>query len=460
MQQSLTRELAEFVAGLDFDDLPPNVIDKAKDVLLDALGCAMAAFKEDRRKAGIATEIAQQFGAGGPSTVIGGGRAHPALAALSNGILINAADNDDTHKRALIHVGSVVVPAALASTEASSRSGRELLVALVAGYEVATRVGMAVMPSHYKCWHSTATNGTFGSAAASARALSLSAEDTCTCLGFAGTQAAGLNAFFESGDDSKSVHPGKAGLNGVLAAVLTQLGATSPPDILGHPKGYLAAFSDEPKAHVLTNGLGTDWEILQNGFKPYPSILASHSPIGASLDIRSRESLDPKAIESVEIRTYATVKSHFSSKEVRNGMSARLSVPYCVAAALVDGEITQRQFRPERYTDQDVLRLLDKVEVTVDPELSPLYPDKFPARVIVVMQDGRQLESTFLYPKGDPQNPLTREELERKFRDNVDGVMKPESTEKLLAMIRSMESCDFNAFSSLLGKDGLHHVRT
>src|SRR5690606_24404596 len=123
---------------------------------------------------------------------------------------------------------------------------------------------MAVMPSHYRFWHSTATNGTFGAAASAAKAYGLDADQTNMALGFAGTQAAGLNTFFESGDDSKSVHPGKAGMNGVIAAMLAELGATSPPDILGHPKGYLAAYSLEPKAEILTRGLGEQWEILSN----------------------------------------------------------------------------------------------------------------------------------------------------------------------------------------------------
>lgn len=440
MSASLTAPMADFVARLRFDDLPPEVVQQAEYFLLDAIGCAFSAYREDPRKAGIAGRMARALEAAPQSTVIGGGKTHASFAALSNGMLINAADNDDTHKRALLHIGSVVVPAALAAVEARGGSGRDLIVALVAGYEVAARVGMAVMPTHYRFWHSTATNGTFGAAAAAAKAYGLDSAGTCAALGFAGTQAAGLNTFFESGDDSKSLHPGKAAMNGLLAAELAEQGAIAPPDVLGHPKGYLAAFSLEPKPEFLTAGLGERWEILQNGFKYYPSILASHSPIGASLEIVGREALDSARIVSVEVRTYATVKSHFSSKDVRTTMAARLSVPYCVAAALVDRKVTQEQFASARYQDPVIRSLLKKVEIIDDPDLSPLYPEKFPARVIVTLDDGSSCEATFMYPKGDPNNPLSGDELITKFRDNVAGVLPEARAERLLSVVLDLEN--------------------
>lgn len=440
MTSSITMPIAEFVAGLRYEQLPPEVVAQAKRFLMDALGCALAAYREDPRKAGIAGELVQQFGARAEASVIGGTRTHAALAALANGMLINAADNDDTHKRALAHLGSVVVPAALALCEARERGGSDLILALVAGYEVAARVGMAVMPTHYRYWHSTATNGTFGATAAAAKVAGLDADGVCTALGFAGTQAAGLNTFFESGDDTKSLHPGKAGLNGVLAVMLAALGASSPPDILGHPKGYLAAYSTDPKPEALRDGLGVRWEILQNGFKFYPSILASHSPIGAALEIAGRAALRLEDIVGVQVRTYATVKSHFSSKDVHKTMAARLSVPYCVAVALVDGEVTQRQFTPERFKDPVVREVMEKTEIVADPELNALYPEKFPAVVVVNMRDGSCHEASFFYPKGDPSNPLTSDELEHKFRDNAKSVLSGEAIDRVLALIGNLEN--------------------
>jgi 2-methylcitrate dehydratase PrpD len=301
-------------------------------------------------------------------------------------------------------------------------------------------VGLAVMPTHYRFWHSTATNGTFGAAAAAGRALGLDAAEMRNALGFAGTQAAGLNAFFESGDDSKSLHPGKAGMNGVLAARLATVGATAPPDILGHPKGYLAAYSTEPDSAALTRGLGEVWEITQNGYKPYPSILASHSPIGAMLEIVARHAPDPARIERIAINTYATVKSHFSSKQVDSTMAARLSVPYCVAIACIDREVTQRQFQPERFRDPIVRRLLDCTEVIAYPELTKLYPEKFPARVVVTLTGGSTLAAEMMYPKGDPMNPLSDEELAAKFRANAAPVIGTEERDLFIARAMDLAS--------------------
>lgn len=455
MSENLTEPLARFAANLRYEDLPAAVVHQAGRFFLDAVGCAIAASREDGRKASLAREVVGGFDAAGSASVIGGGTTTPAIAALGNGILVNATDNDDTHKRALAHIGSVVMPAALAMVEATKDGGRDLVCALVAGYEVTARVGMAVMPTHYRFWHSTATNGTFGAAAAAGRALKLDPVQMRTAFGFAGTQAAGLNTFFESGDDTKSLHPGKAGLNGVLSAQMAAMGLTSPPDIFGHPKGYLAAYSLEPKPQMLSRGLGQEWMILDNGFKYFPSILASHSPIGAALDIVARHAPAPQDIAAVTVRTYATVKSHFSSKLVDAAMAARLSVPYCVAVALVDGHVTQRQFDADRYRDATVRGVMDKVEIVADDELTKLYPEKFPAQVSVTTTDGAVFAAEMYYPKGDPGNPLSDEELCVKFRDNVAGVLDDGNAGTLLDLIRDLPgNSDMAALGALLRGGG------
>ena len=171
---------------------------------------------------------------------------------------------------------------------------------------------------------------------------------------------------------------------------------------------------------------------MQNGYKPYPSILASHSPIGAALQIVQRHAPDPAEIERITVETYATVKSHFSSKLVDSTMAARLSVPYCVAIACVDGAVTQRQFQPDRWQDRLVRRLLDATEIIADPELTRLYPEKFPARVTVTLRGGEQLQAELMYPQGDPQNPLSNDELAEKFRENARDVLPEQAVERLI----------------------------
>jgi len=435
-----TCALAEFVANLRYEDLPPAVVAQACDIIVDAVGCALSAWVEDPEKSRIARDIAAMYPAANGATVIGTApfAAQPAFAALANGILVNAADNDDTHKRALLHVGSVVVPTALALGQSEKLTGKQIITALVAGYEVAVRVGMAVMPTHYRFWHSTATNGTFGGAATAAKAMGLDANGARMALGLAGTQAAGLNTFFETGDMTKSLHPGKAALNGILSGQLAKLGFTSPPTILEHAKGYLAAYSLEPKPAALTDGLGTKWEILQNGIKFFPSILASHSPIQATLAIVTKHTIDPTKIASITNETYNTVKSHFSNKDVTGVMSARVSVPYCIAISAVDRALTQAQFTPERINDPLVRQVLDRTEVVAVPELDNRYPEDFPARVTIRMDDGTEYQETVMKPKGDPGNPLSPDEIAEKYMANAAGVLGQARAQQLLAAIRAL----------------------
>jgi 2-methylcitrate dehydratase PrpD len=445
--------LAEFVAGLRFEDLPQPVVEQAGRILVDTLGCAISAWAEDPAKARLALEVAQLYASGNGASVIGiaGVKSQPAFAALANGILANAADNDDTHKRALLHTGSVVVPPALALAQTERLSGRELIVALVAGYEVAVRVGMAVMPTHYRYWHSTATNGTFGAAATAAKAFKLDADAVQRALGLAGTQAAGLNTFFESGDMTKSIHPGKAAFNGILSAQLARLGATSPPAILEHPKGYLNAFSTEPKPHKLIEGLGTAWEILQNGFKYFPSILASHAPVQAALAIVKKHAIDPRQIARITNETYNTVKSHFSNTDITTVMAARVSVPYCIAIAAIDGKLTQAQFSMARINDPLLREVLANTEIIADAALNQLYPEKFPARVTIALKNGASFQETVMFPKGDPQDPLSKGEIEAKFRANVAALLGAERAGELLQAIYALPAArDADALCALL----------
>ncbi|MGA9864886.1 MAG: MmgE/PrpD family protein [Acetobacteraceae bacterium] len=439
-----TRTLGAFVAGLTFGSLPTRVAAQAGDVILDTLGCCIAAWTEDPDKAAIATKLAGTFRADPVALIWGsrGVRTDAGLAALANGILANAADYDDTHKRALLHTGSVIVPVVLALAEEKRLTGRQVLTAIVAGYEVAVRVGMTVMPSHYRFWHSTATNGTFGAAASAASALGLDAERATFALGFAGTQAAGLNTFFSYGDFTKSLHPGKAALNGVISARLAAIGATSPPTMIEHDKGYARAYSENPDMAAPTRGLGTDWEILQNGFKWFPSILASHAPIQATLDIVIGNDVAPAEIDFITNETYATVKSHFSNKAVDTPMGARVSVPYCVAIAAMDRQVGQAQFAPERVRDPAVRDLLARTETVADPELTKLYPDKFPARVTIGLKDGRRLTETRYFPKGDPQEPLTPGEIEAKFLNNATGRISATAAREVVRLVRELQAAD------------------
>lgn len=449
-----TEAFANFVAKLRFEDLPPAVVTMACDIILDTLGCGIAAWRDDREKADIATGLARSFSAAPKAAIWGSGeQTDAAIAALANGILANAADFDDTHKRALLHTGSVVVPPTLALAEERGLTGPEIVTAVVAGYEVAVRVGMAVMPTHYRFWHSTATNGTFGAAASAASCLGLDANGALMALGFAGTQAAGLNTFFSYGDLTKSLHPGKASFNGILGARLAEIGGTSPPTILEHEKGYLNAYSLEPKVAALTAGLGETWEILQNGFKFFPSILASHAAIQATLDVVTKNDIAAADVASIVNETYSTVKSHFSAKTVTTGMGARVSVPYCCAVAAIDRAVGQAQFAPDRVLRDDVQAMLANTEVVAVEELTAQYPTKFPARVTVTLKNGRTFTGQRDFPKGDPQEPLTPVEINTKFLENAAARYSANEATELARLVRALpEVGDTKPLWEMLGR--------
>jgi 2-methylcitrate dehydratase PrpD len=208
--------------------------------------------------------------------------------------------------------------------------------------------------------------------------------------------------------------------------------------MLEHEKGYVQAFSLEPKAPALTEGLGRTWEILQNGFKFFPSILTSHAAIQATLDVVGAHDVKAADIVSITNETYATVASHFSAKTVTTAMGARVSVPYCVAVAALDREVGQAQFVPERVARRDVQDLLARTEVVAVPELTKLYPEKFPARVTVTLRDGRKLTAMHNFPKGDPQEPLAPEEIEAKFLANASARLSKTQATELARLIRGL----------------------
>ncbi len=193
-----------------------------------------------------------------------------------------------------------------------------------------------------------------------------------------------------------------------------------------------------PSSRPLTEGLGSTWEILQNGFKFFPSILASHAAIQATLDIVVAHDVRAADIAAITNETYATVASHFSAKNVSTAMGARVSVPYCVAVAALDRKVGQAQFAPERVMRGDVQDLLARTEVVAVPELTALYPDKFPARVTITLRDGRKLADTRYFPKGDPQEPLSRAEIEAKFLANAAARLSATQAAEVVRRVRGL----------------------
>ena len=439
-----TKILSSFCAETCFANLPESVVTVAKLAILDTLGCAFGTYSEDPGRAEIINRVARALGAPGLATVIGADmKASAPVAALANGVICHSIDFDDLHAEALTHTSCVVFPAALATAEEVGGSGKDLVTSFVLGFEVAVRVGMAVMPSHYDHWHSTATNGTFGAAVAAGKNYGFTVDQYVNALGFSGTQAAGLLTFLEFGDYSKSFNPGKAAFNGVLSAILVKEGGTAPPNMIENPKGYAQAYSTAPQLQKLTRGIDGGamvWEILNNMAKPFPSLSASHTAMEVTLRLVIDNDLQPADINKITVRTYNTVRSHFSNYQLDNAMTARLSVPYCVAECAATRNGGLEAFRIETIRSPAVQAMLKKVEIVVDPDLDKLHPGQLPSKIEITMTNGQVYKGEMYHAKGSPKNPFSTHELYEKFRRLATPTIGAERANQIVEMTEDLES--------------------
>lgn len=397
----------------------------------------------------------KEFNSSPEATVICDGfKASAPLAALANGVICHGIDFDDTHPEALTHTSCVILPAALATAEVTDGNGKDFLLSFVTGFEIAVRVGMAVMPSHYQYWHSTATNGTFGATAAVGKNFGFEEEEYINAFGFSGTQAAGLLTYLKFGDYTKSFNPGKAAFNGILSALMVRAGATAPPNMIENPKGYSGAYSKEPALEKLTRGLDGGpmvWEILNNMLKPFPSLAASHPAMDVTLRLVKENDIRPEDIVRITNRTYNTVKSHFSNYNPENVMASRLSVPYCIAVCTATGNGGLDAFHPETIFNPVVQETLKKVEIIADPELDKLYPEKFPSQIEIQTKDGETYKGESYYAKGSRKNRFTEEEVRKKFRSLALPKLDEQKVEKIILAVENLESAkDISELSGLL----------
>jgi len=424
-----TRLLAGVLAASRYDDLPPEVIDQTKRAVTDWLGSVLGGSLE--KPARVAQEIAAGFGRSYEATVFGGGRASAAAAAFANGVASHILELDDVHKGSTIHGAAPIIPAALAVAEREHADGRSFLAAVAIGYEAAFRIGEAVNPSHYYFFHPTGTVATFGAAAAAASLLRLDADQMVDALGSAGTQAAALWEFNADGAMSKHLHPGKAAMNGVLAADLARMGFTGATRILEGPRGFFEALTRGPNdpapqydASKVVDGLGTHWKIVENGYKLYSCCRHTHTAVDCALDLRARRQWSSdevlREVKTIAIDTYGPGYEIVKEMNPRTPYQAKFSLAYCVAAALLEGELGLEQFADGRFSaggvrDRAIAELLPRIRVSVADDLTARYPGAWSARLTLSLNGGASEQAAGDDPKGNAENPVSTEELERKF---------------------------------------------
>ena len=340
----------------------------------------------------------------------------PQVAALHNGTVSHIVEMDDVDRASVIHPGAVVIPAALAVAERLEKGGRDLLAAVTLGYEVAIRIGESVGKTHYFHWHNTSTCGVFGAAAAAGWLLGLDRDRMVWALGNAGTQASGLWQFIQEGAMSKHLHTGRAAANGVLAAELAECGFTGARRILEGSQGFWAATAPDGDPSAATSGLGEGWKLPGVSIKPYPSCRHTHSAVDAALKLRERiGQLAPEQIASLEIDGYHSILDLCDNPNPNSLYAAKFSVHYTAARALLDGHPRLNDFSDEAIGEPRIAAVMARTTARLDERLDRLYPAQFPARLTLTLADGRTLTEEVLSPKGDPENALTREELESKF---------------------------------------------
>jgi 2-methylcitrate dehydratase PrpD len=432
---NVTSALADFVVETYFNDLSEEVIDHTKICILDWLGAALAGSLEPPAK--IVTSIIKEMKGKRESTIIGVDFKTSCLnASLVNGVFGHAVELDDIHREAIIHPGASVIPAALAIAERANVSGRDFITSIVLGYEVEIRIGMAINPSHYQFWHTTGTCGTFGATVATGKILDLNSEEMVHALGIAGTQAAGLIEVF--GTMSKTLNAGKAAFNGLLAALLAKKGFTSSRNILEAEKGYCKAVANKYDLNKITKNLGEKFEIMKNIFKIHASCGHTHGAIDAALLMRDKYNIKPDNIDRIVVETYpVAVEVVGNSYEPKTAFEAKFSLPYCLAAALVYGKVGLTEFSQEKLSDPRVRKLSKKVSVVVDPKYTnvPLGCAK-----VTLYTLNEKFTCHVDVPRGYPENPVTREELERKFVNLALHVFPKDRVKKIVDVVNSLET--------------------
>jgi 2-methylcitrate dehydratase PrpD len=427
-----THDLAQFVVGTGAADLPPDVVHATRRCIINVVGVALHAAADPSLDI-----LLGVFGAEGGhtrATVWGTGtRATLQQAALANGYLAHLDDFDDTHFPTVLHPSAPTAPAAWAVAEAQNASGSELAAAVALGIEVCCRIGLAVHPWHYDAgWHITGTAGVFGAAAAAGKLLGLDVAQMAACFGIAGAQAAGVREAF--GTMTKAFHAGRAAQAGVVAALLAARGFTSAQAILEGRRGFGAVLSSQHDCARATDGLGTRWEIHNNGLKPYACGVVCHPLIDACCDIRMRSGFQADAVSVIEAQVHPLVLELVDRPEVSVGLEGKFSAQHCMAVALVDGAAGPAQFTDAKAHDPAIAALRRRVRLIRDDRLG-----EDEARVRLVLAGGTALEHHVTHAVGSPGNPMTDEHLDRKFRTLTTGRCSDERREMLLQGLRRLD---------------------
>jgi 2-methylcitrate dehydratase PrpD len=448
MERWVTRELATYAVETRLEDYPEEVIQKAKTFILDSLGCMFGGCQTSLGKA-MLTPI-KNMGGNGEATLVGGGCKVPTIqAAFVNGTTANALDYDDT-LLGMGHPGASIIPAALAMGEWKRVSGKEILNAILVGYDVGDRIGKAIQPSYERLqsvW-GVGTWQTFSAVVAAAKVLDFDLESMLDAFGVAGATAPLPNTQKWGWDlEERPIHwvkepTGWPAWTGTTAAVLASHGFVGNKHILDGDNGFwIMAGSDQCDFDEMTRGLGSEYEVNQIAIKPYSSCRWQHPTLDCVQELKEEHDLNSETVKEVIVRSFAWVKRHeiYGPKGM---VDAQFCIPYTVTMVLLGCQPGPAWYTDENLKSERILNLSKKVRVEIDPDIDKAYfeENRLSSRVEIITEKGEKLEKFVGIPKGDPFKPLPLQEIEEKFRRQASYSLEPDEIERAIEMIDNFEN--------------------
>lgn len=458
-RNSMSLELASFGASLRIEALPSEVTEKAKLHILDTLGAAIAGMASAEASACLQTFELQAWDGRAPLVWGTPLQAFDGTSTLINGVAAHAFELDDTD--GCDHSGAVVLPAVLgAISHATAPTGADVLTSTVMGYEIARRV-LDASGGYVACnargWHSTGTCGSFGAAAGAASMLRLSPPEYASAIGLAGSFVGGLWAFIDDGAMSKRLHAGRAAANGLTSAMLAEKAFTGPSKVFeAEWGGYFATYvpgGGDPE--TLTLGLGDSWRLMQASIKPYASCRGTHTAIDVVLALARAEDLAPEQIASIHVRTSEFLFQMCGGEQISSMVDAQMSLPYCIAAALVFNQLGLAEMNETARGNRIVRGLLERLSIDIEPTFEAHDEPEIRLR----LTDGRELTVRGSDPLGSPSNPLSENQVIGKFNDLVETVFPPGRPQQIVDTVMQLDQLeDARKLLEVLRSDKLPHI--
>lgn len=440
-----SEEISNFVSNLKYKDIPKEVVYRAKLHLLDSLGVALSSSQNPIITDSIIKTL-KDIKANRESTVINSKLASSSdYAAFANASMIHGQDFDDTHRLGVVHTSSVVVPTALACGEAKQINGETLMEALVAGYEVFARIGIAANEGfHHKGMHATPMCGIFVASLLSGKINNHTVEELTNALGICGSQSAGIQQFLIDGSWVKIIHPGWAVHSGIIASKLASNGFIGPLEIFEGKLGFFSCHLglDNVKLDCLTRDLGDVWETLNMSIKRYPCCHAIHTFIDGVLDIQANQDIQWDKIKHITCKVNPLGKKIVCDPiEIKRNPSTpyggRFSMPYAIAITLLDGELGLEQFSEEKINDPRVLEITKKIDCIEEASLP-----RTGGNITIEMEDGSQYNYMKEHPIGSPLFPLGEHQVVDKFKRNVRGIITKDQAKQIISNVLNIENVD------------------